>query len=285
VRSDAFTGHFGAVLLAAGVCGAAWIAWGKPERGIQVLARRYAHALDRDLGFLRLRLRGWHLATAQAVAAGALLVLAVTFRHAALAVGTVPLLIGPRFWLDRRRSARTQQIEDQLAGWLVSVSGALRAGNSLGEALAASVEVTRPPIAEEFDLVMREYRLGVPLDDALERMGARIESRTLRSAVLVLTMARATGGDVPATLDRAAASLREMARLAGVVRTKTAEGKAQALVISIIPAPLVGLIEAMSADYFAPLVQARTGHLILGAAAALWIVAIAAASRIVAVEV
>jgi hypothetical protein len=125
----------------------------------------------------------------------------------------LPFLMAPRLWLARRRAARTLEIEGQLADWLVNVSAALRAGNSLGEALLASVAVSRPPVCEEVELVMREYGLGVPLDEGLDRLCARVRSRALQSAIVVLRIARRTGGDVPATLERAASSLREMARL------------------------------------------------------------------------
>ncbi len=68
-------------------------------------------------------------------------------------------------------------------------------------------------------------------------------------------------------LDGAAAALRELARLEGVVRTKTAEGKAQAFVIGLLPAPLVLGVHAMDPKFFAPLAQSFLGNLVVAGAA------------------
>ena len=53
------------------------------------------------------------------------------------------------------------------------------------------------------------------------------------------------------------AALREIARLEGVVRTKTAEGKAQAMVVAVMPFPLIGLLNYL--NLFVHL-QTRTGR-------------------------
>jgi tight adherence protein B len=74
-------------------------------------------------------------------------------------------------------------------------------------------------------------------------------------------------------LRKAAASLREMARLEGVLRTKTAEGKAQALVISLLPGVLYGGLRLSDEDFFLPLETTASGHVLLGVAAVFWVAA------------
>jgi tight adherence protein B len=86
-------------------------------------------------------------------------------------------------------------------------------------------------------------------------------------------------------LERAAASLRELARLAGVVRTKTAEGRAQTVVIALIPVPLVWGLDRMDPDFLQPVWSTATGHLVLAGAIALWAVALLLARAIVVVDV
>jgi tight adherence protein B len=284
-RLDFLFPHVAAALLAAGGAFSLYLVLVPRDAWVRSRLENYAAAVDGELAFQRLPLRGRVLTIAQVAGCATIMVAASALRLWMLAAFAVPVAVAPRLWLERRRAVRVSAIEGQLAEWLVSVSGAIRAGNSLGEALRSSIAVTSRPMRDEIEQTLCEYALGVPLHQALEGLSRRVRSRTVASAVFILGMGRETGGDLPATLSRAASSLREMARLEGVVRTKTAEGKAQAFVISVIPGPLVLLIDRMSPGYFAPLTGSPMGYLVIGGAVALWLVAIVAAARIVAVEV
>jgi tight adherence protein B len=193
--------------------------------------------------------------------------------------------MAPKVQLERLVARRVTAIEVQIEPWLNAVANALKASSSLGEAIAASVSLLPAPMSEEIDLLTKEYELGSSIDKALEQMAERIASRTLSGAVLALQVARNSGGNLPEMLENAASALRELARLEGVVRTKTAEGKAQAFVIGVIPAPMVVGIHMMDNQFFAPLVATFTGNLVVGAAVALWATAIILASKILAVDI
>jgi len=132
---------------------------------------------------------------------------------------------------------------------------------------------------------VREYELGTPLDEALQHFADRLPSKTVAGAVLAIKIARRSGGDLPRMLDNAGAALRELARLEGVVRSKTAEGKAQALVVGAIPVPLVLALHCGDPKYFAPLLQTFTGTLVIAGAAALWATAIVLSRKILAVDI
>ena len=96
---------------------------------------------------------------------------------------------------------------------------------------------------------------------------------------------RQTGGDLPKILEESSATLREMARLEGVVRTKTAEGKTQAYVLGVIPFVLIGAIHMVDEHWLEPLGSTTLGFAIIGTAAVLWVAAILLARRILAVDV
>jgi tight adherence protein B len=197
----------------------------------------------------------------------------------------LPIARTPRLYLQWGRARRTARIELQLDTWLVVLANALRATPSLGDALGASAERIAPPLRHELQLIGNEVRLGVPLDRALQHAAQRIESPLVRAAFATLRIARNAGGDLSRTLDASAASLREMARLHGVLRAKTAEGRAQSLLIALLPAPLIGMLETLSPDLMTPLWTTPRGHLVLAAAGALWLCAVLAARRITAVEI
>jgi tight adherence protein B len=246
---------------------------------------RYRSDLERKLRFLRLRQPGSRIVTIQVTACCLTLALALLTKSLLL-LTLVPLfLFGPKIQFDRMVARRITMIEELIEPWLNAVANALKASPSLGEAIASSSSLVASPMSEEIDLMVKEYELGTSLDQALEQFAQRIDSRTLAGAVLALKVARNSGGNLPETLENAANALRELARLEGVVRTKTAEGKAQAFVIGIIPIPMVLGIHEMDGHFFDPLIATFAGHLVIGGAVVLWLLAIVLTTKILAVDI
>ncbi len=180
---------------------------------------------------------------------------------------------------------RAARFEEQIENWLGAISNALKASPSLGEAIASTISLVPAPMSEEVDILVKENELGTALDVALENFANRIPSKTIHATVLALKVARKSGGNLPAMLDSAAEALRELARLEGVVRTKTAEGRAQAWLIGAIPVPMVFGLHAIDPEFYNPLFLYFTGHLVIGGACILWMLAVFSANRILAVDV
>ena len=245
----------------------------------------YLAALTHDLGYLQSPFPARNVLLSQLGLAVCLLVLAAALG----ALLPLPLLavvgIGPRLYLNRERRNRTARIEQQLDTFLLALSNTLKASPSLGEGIASSVRLVPPPLSEELALLLNEVRLGMPLDRALRQMTERAKSPVVSAAIATLRVARNAGGNLSETLEASAASLREMARLEGVVRTKTAEGRAQSLLIGVIPVPLVWMLDSLNPKLLEPLWNTARGHLVLGAAGLLWLAALLWARKIVAVDI
>ena len=276
-------GALGNVLLPGGAIALAGCCARDP--GLWARGRAHVERVEQELRVLQLRATGAQLLRVQlSVAAG--LIAACTLLASPWPCTLLPLVaLAPGFALRHARQRRTARIEQQLDAFLLALSNGLKASPSLGDALAASVPLLAPPLCAELALVLREQQLGVPLDRALERMAVRVQSPVVTAAIATLRVARNTGGNLNRTLERAAASLRELARLAGVVRTKTAEGRAQTVVIAVIPMPLVWGLDRMDPDFLQPVWSTATGHLVLAGAIVLWAVALLLARAIVVVDV
>lgn len=273
------------VVSATAITTASLYLFGESDAPGRTAVRRYTTRLDRRLAFLRSPVGGQRVLAGQILAAAGLVAVAVgAWQWAPLLV--VPIVaLGPKVFIEHKALRRVAQINEQIEPWLNAVANAVKASASLGEAIAASTLLIQSPMREEIDVLAKEYELGTPLDRALENLAERIGSRTLDGSVLALKIARNSGGNLPQMLENAASALRELARLEGVVRTKTAEGKAQALVIGAVPAVLVALIHAISPGFFDPLVTTFLGNMLVAGAALLWITAVVAAIKILAVDV
>ncbi len=272
-----------AALIATGVSYALSCVWFRP--GAVPRLPEYAARLDRDLRFLRRREPAMLVAGAQITACALLGCTALLCASVGLLVLALVVAWMPGHWLERQRALRITRLEEQIDSWLLALANALRATPSLGDALASTVSLVPAPLCVELELALKEYQVGVALDEALLRIGTRVGSRTLSAALLTLRIARSAGGNLSACLERSAAALREMTRLEGVVRTKTAEGKAQAFVISVLPLPLFALLNWIDSAFLAPLPTCTTGQLILAIAATLWGAAVLLARRFAHVDI
>ena len=239
---------------------------GPPKR----LFRNYAARLDRHMRFLLIPYSGDLLAQAQAlVCATALSMFAVT-RSPAFALLGLAGACAPPLLLWKRHIARVTQLERQLETWLLMLANALKATSSVGEAIASTVALVPRPFSEEIDLLVKEIRLGAPLDRAIQSVARRINSTVVSGALATIVVARQTGGDLPRTLERASAALREAARLEGVLRTKTAEGRGQVLVLASVPFVLSVIIVWLDRSWFDPMLHHDVGKAILAACGFVW---------------
>ncbi|HEY8431532.1 MAG TPA: type II secretion system F family protein [Sandaracinaceae bacterium] len=256
-----------------------------PSSDLRRLWGRYEALLESQCRFLLIQRSGASIARMQLAACGVVALVALLLEDTFLLLLIPPIALAPAFILRQRCAERVQRIEDQLSPWLLMLANALKASPSLGEAIASSAKLQRPPISQELDLALKEMKLGTPLDQAMLNMSTRIGSQAVSGALATILVGRQTGGDLPRILEESAATLREMARLEGVVRTKTAEGKSQAYVLGVIPFVLIGAIHLVDEHWLEPLGRTTLGFIIIGVAALLWVAAIFLARRILAVDI
>ena len=166
-----------------------------------------------------------------------------------------------------------------------ALARALEAAPSLGEALHATIGASAAPMSEELELVVSEMELGRSLERALLAWERRVGNQVLSLALSTLQIGRQTGGSLPQVLKEAAASLREMERLQGVVRTKTAEGRAQSMLIGGLPFLIYVGMNFVDPTHLDPLSDSSTGHLLVGIAVLLWIFALFAMKKILTVRI
>jgi tight adherence protein B len=139
-------------------------------------------------------------------------------------------------------------------------------------------------MSEELDQCLKEIKLGAPIDLALTQMRDRVDSRLMATAIVTLLVARRTGGDLPQILEVTAAGLRELDRLEGVLRTKTAESKAQAYVMGAMPFALCAGMNSIDETWLPQLTDTLVGNAIVFVAAVLWMGAIFATRKVLAVN-
>jgi tight adherence protein B len=203
----------------------------------------------------------------------------------ALAVGLPIGIVAPRFWLKRMWAKRIRMIDEQVEEAMVYMSNSFKANPSLPEAVQDVCNSMGPPISQEFSVVLREYKLGTPLDQALINMQRRINSRNMGLAVAALLVGRTVGGNIPKILEDIAATVRESYRLERVIDQQTAQGKMQAWVIGLAPAGICGVFYLMDPTLIRPLFNSFFGYIVLFIAVMLNVSGVAIMLKIIKIEV
>ena len=181
-------------------------------------------------------------------------------RSILIALASVPIaMVLPRKYLKRMRKKRVETLEKQLPDALLMMAGALRAGVSFPSALEAVAHESTPPISQEFDLLMREIRLGIDLDIAMHNIEKRIPIPDLLMMTAAVTIAREVGGNLAEALESVARTLREKIQMEGKIKALTSQGRMQGIVMTCLPLFLMLVLRFMEPKAMAPLFNEPVG--------------------------
>jgi tight adherence protein B len=137
------------------------------------------------------------------------------------------------------KNKRAYTFNLQMVDALTLMSNGLRSGLNLLQAVTLVVEEMPNPIRQEFNLLLAQNRVGVPIDEAFVNLSKRLDIDDLDMFATAILILRETGGNLPETFDTIAHTIRERVKLTAKVKALTAQGVFQAIVITIIPFALL----------------------------------------------
>ena len=179
-------------------------------------------------------------------------------------VAMLALLILLPSWLYRSiRKKRLLRFEAQLPDGLAMVSGAMRAGASLNIALESLVKELPAPLSQEFELFMKEQRLGVEFEVSLKKMERRNPIPDFSMLVTALLINREVGGNLAETMETLGETLRRKAMMEGKIQSLTAQGKLQGIVMTGLPVLLGVLLNFMEPEAMSKLWTTTVGWIVM----------------------
>lgn len=270
--------QFSALLLL-GVCGWPWA-----RRKLREQERWYQRVLVHQLLIdIDPKLAVW-LAQGLMVAcalAGYLMADSVLF----LVLGAALGVILPTVILKHLEQRRAQRLERQLVDGITTLASGVRAGLNLVQAFELLVRNATGPIRQEFSQMLREYQMGLDITHAMRNAAGRIGSGNYRLLFTALEMHRQRGGDMAQSLDRISDSIREIQRLEGKLDALTAQGRAQAWMMAVMPVAFFLILYAIDREGTMLMLTEPLGRVILLVACALMVAAYMWIRKIMAVDI
>jgi len=206
--------------------------------------------------------------------------------HPLFVLGGLSLIaVSPYADLAHQRRQRVQRIDEATASFGMALANSLRSSGNVGRALERTRGVVPPALADELLVLQQEVQLGVSIDEALRSLGDRVGCVTFDLMLSGILIGRQIGGNLPDILETNSGSIREMARIQNVIRSKTAEGKGQLWVLGLAPPVIFVAFDTLQPGYFDPLTEGRAGPMLLALAVLLWLGALVAARKILVVDV
>jgi tight adherence protein B len=218
------------------------------------------------------------------VALAALLTLVTTW-WIGIPLGALCGWLVTALYVRMRRSKRRAAFADQLPDVLQLIASSLRSGFSLAQSIDAVVRDDTQPTAGEFSRALAATRIGAELEDALERVAARMQSADLSWVVMAVRIQRQVGGNLAEVLMNTVATMRDRSQTRRHVRALSAEGRLSAYVLVGLPVFLAGFLFWFRADYMRPLYTTLIGLVMLSGAAVLVVLGSLWMRKLVRVEV
>ena len=171
----------------------------------------------------------------------------------AVLLSIVVVIVGwksPKPIVDYFEEKRKKKYQMQMVDALNLMANGLRAGLTVPQSIGMVVDELPPPVSQEFNLVLQQAKIGVPLDEALENLKKRVYTEDNEMFVTSVNILRETGGNLAETFDTIVSVIRERVRLQLKIDTYIASGKIQAYIIAAMPFAMIVMFGSGDPEYF-----------------------------------
>ena len=193
---------------------------------------------------------------------GALLILGMPWYLAVIAfmAGTLGL---PRWALRYLRRRRQNQFLDGFADAVDVMVRGLKAGLPVTDAMKVISTEAPPPVGPEFLEVVEGQRIGITMDQGIDRMFDRMPLAEVNFLGIVMAIQQKTGGNLAEALNNLSKVLRDRKKMKAKIKAVSQEAKASAAIIGSLPFLIMGAMMVLNPAYLNPLFDTKIGNVLL----------------------
>jgi len=128
-------------------------------------------------------------------------------------VGGFIVAILPTVMIQLNESKRRDNIDRNLPFFLLSIGGAVKAGQSLIRAIEETADRNMGSLTPELKNLRANISWGMPVEEAFDNFVERVDTRMARRVMVLLKLSMNIGGDVAGTIDVIQKHVTEMANV------------------------------------------------------------------------
>ena len=169
----------------------------------------------------------------------------------------------PRWILKTLRKRRQNVFLNDFADALDVMVRGLKSGLPVTEAMKIIATESGPPVGPEFAEVVEGQRLGISIEQGIERMVDRIPLPEVNFLAIVMAIQSKTGGNLSEALGNLSRVLRDRKKMKQKVASVSQEAKSSAAIIGSLPIILVFVLTFLNPTYMNPMYDTQMGHMLL----------------------
>lgn len=178
----------------------------------------------------------------------------------AIVAGTLGL---PRWFLGFMRRRRETAFLREFADAIDVMVRSLKSGLPVADAMRIIASETPAPVGPEFLELVEGQRVGITLDQGLDRMYERIPLAEVNFLAVVIAIQMQTGGNLSEALSNLSRVLRDRKKMKLKIKAVSQEAKSSAMIIGALPFVICGGMALLSPDYLDPLFTTSIGNILL----------------------
>lgn len=179
-------------------------------------------------------------------------------------IAFVATIFAGSFYLTFRGNRRVDKFVQQLELVLRMLSGALRVGLGLRQAIILVTEEIPDPARRELMRVIGRTNIGVTIVDALDDLNKSMPCNEMQMFSRVVKVQQSTGGDLAKVLEKLGNTIRDRRRVFRKMNALTSQGRFGAAIIGALPLLVGGFVVATQPDMSKALMHTTPGNIALG---------------------
>ncbi|MFO1088616.1 MAG: type II secretion system F family protein [Hyphomicrobiales bacterium] len=202
-----------------------------------------------------------------AVVVGIVLGFAVLIVGAPPYVALLAMLAGilglPRWFLNYMRRRREESFLREFADAIDIMVRSLKAGLPVSDSMRVIASESPAPVGPEFLEVVEGQRVGISIDQGLERMYESIPLAEVNFLSIVMAIQMKTGGNLAEALNNLSKVLRDRKKMKQKIKAVSQEAKSSAMIIGALPFVICGGMAALNPSYLTPLWDTHVGNIMI----------------------
>lgn len=198
---------------------------------------------------------------------GVILALVLVIVGAPIYLAPLGLFVGavglPRYVLNYLTKRRQAAFMSEFVTAIDIIVRGVKAGLPFNDCMQIITTEVGEPVRSEFLNVVEQQRIGVPIEQAMQKLFERVPLQEVNFFCIVVTIQLSVGGNISEALSNLANVLRDRHKLKAKVQAVSTEAKASAAIIGALPLVVMGAVSFTNPDYMSLLYTHPTGHMIL----------------------
>ncbi|MFZ1989469.1 MAG: type II secretion system F family protein [Alphaproteobacteria bacterium] len=169
----------------------------------------------------------------------------------------------PRWVLGLIRAKRMKKFGEEFANAIDVIVRGVKSGLPLNDCLQIISRESQEPVKTEFQGLVDAQKMGVPLEQSLQRMYDNMPTPEVSFFGIVLAIQQKTGGNLSEALGNLSGVLRGRKSMRGKIEALSGEAKASAMIIGALPPGVMLMVYLSTPAYISLLWTTHIGEFMI----------------------